>query len=206
MALKLVRVETFSYPDVPRYFFPAAIVDEQPDYFIIYHPAGAPLWSGKDGKLHRGTHHSMGVLYPDRDYNLILFWTADWTFDAYYVNIALPTRWDGEVVDYIDLDLDVLWLTEQTPRVQNGLKQAGVYILDRDEYEERKIAYNYPPELMERAEAALHEVIAQIEARAFPFDDALVGWRPSEEMLALADLPDSASLWHLEGSSQWIND
>lgn len=202
MALKVARIETFNYPDVPRYFFPAAIVDEQTDYLIIYQPAGAPIWSGKTSKLYRSTQHSMGVLFPDRDYNLILFWLADWTFDAYYVNIALPTRWDGEVMDYIDLDLDVLWLTEETPRVQKGLSKAGVYLLDRDEYEERKLQYNYPPEIMERAEAAVIDVMAHIEARVFPFDDSLIGWRPTGEMLALADLPDSASLWHIEGSGQ----
>jgi protein associated with RNAse G/E len=202
MALKLARVETFNYPDLPRYFFPAAVVAEQHDYVIVYHPVGAPIWRGKDDILYRGTHHNLAVLFPDRDYNVIIFWMEDWTFDSYYVNIALPTRWDGKTLDFIDLDLDVLWLKEQTPRVQQGLQQAGVYVLDRDEYEERKIAYNYPPEIMERAESALQEVLAHIEARVFPFDDSLIGWRPTAEMLSLAALPDSASLWHLDKSSQ----
>jgi protein associated with RNAse G/E len=196
MTLQLARIETFCYPDVPRYFFPAAIVAEQPDYMMIFHPAGSPVWSGKDGKLHRSKSHSLSFLYPDRDYNLILFWRADWAFDAYYVNIALPFERQGDLCCYIDLDLDVLWLTEHNFNVQAGVREAGVYILDREEYEERKVEYNYPPELMERAEAAVLTVLEQIEARVFPFDDSLLNWRPTPEMLAMVELPDQAALWH----------
>ncbi len=198
MSLKIIRVETFKYPDIPRYFFPAAVVTERPDYFMIYHPAGAPLWSGKDQRLYRTRHHHLALLYPDHDYNLSLFWTEIWELDSYYINIALPTEWGEEECSFIDLELDVLWLTEGMPRVQTGRSEAGVFVLDRDEYELHKLKYNYPPELMERTEAAVLEVLAQISLRAFPFDDSLIGWRPTPEMLRLADLPDSAGLWHLE--------
>jgi protein associated with RNAse G/E len=106
-------------------------------------------------------------------------------------------EWDGELCSYIDLELDVMYVTEDCHRLQGEYEKPGVYVLDRDEYEEHKVIYNYPPELMERTEAALLEVLRQIETRAFPFDNSLLGWRPDPEMLSLAELPDNASTWHL---------
>ncbi len=194
--LKLARVETYNYPDVPRYFFPAAVVTEQPDYLTLYLPMGAPVCNGKVQKLMHSNNHSLALLYPERDYNLVIFWSGDWQFHDYYINIALPSKWDGELCSYVDLDLDVQWRTEKSDGVLNGTREAGVFLLDRDEYEVRKLMYNYPPDVMARAEAAVPAVLAHIESRAFPFDDSLLDWRPTPEMLALGDLPDSAALWH----------
>lgn len=162
MAFKLAKVESFKYPDTPRYFLPCAVVSDTPDYLTIFHPAGGPFWSGRDNLVRRMDSHSLNLLYPDRDYNVVLFWNTDWTFSAYYVNIALPVEWDGEFCRYIDLDLDVLYVTEASYRQPGNYDQPGVYILDRDEYEERKVLFNYPPEIMQRAEKALEEVQRQI--------------------------------------------
>lgn len=197
MTFKLVKLETFKYPDAERYFLPVALVSDTPEALILFQPAGAPTWNGTHRYIFRSNDQSMAVLAPGWDYNVVLFWNNDWSFNCYYVNIALPMQWDGELCSYVDLDLDVLYVPEFTNRPQAHYKEPGVYILDRDEYEERSVLYKYPPELMERVEAALQEVLGQVDARAFPFDDSLVNWRPEPEMLSLAELPDNASTWHL---------
>lgn len=193
---KIVPVETYKYPNLPRYYFPAQVVTDIPDILTLFCPVGAPFWSGKDNQLHVHRHHTFSLLYPDRDYNVVLFWNADWGFRGYYVNVALPMQWDGQMCSYIDLDLDVQFLTEESVVARGGQMAAGVYVLDRDEYEERKIAYNYPVEIMERSEAALQEILRQIEIKAFPFDDSLVGWRPDAELGDLTGLLDKYGKWH----------
>ncbi len=197
MSLKIARVESFNYPEVPRYFFPTIVVEDKPEYLSLYHPLHAPLWSGKDGQYHRNNSHSLSFLYPDRDYNVVLFWNPDWTFSSYYVNIALPMRWDGDMCYYVDLDLDVLYIVEQSVRVLEGRSEPGVIELDRDEFEERKLTHNYPAEIVARAESGLREVLAQIEAQAFPFDGSLLNWRPPFDAGPLSRMPDDMACWHL---------
>ena len=197
MTFKLVKLETFKYPDAVRYFLPVGVVSESPQYLTLFHPAGAPTWNGTHQNIFRGHNHSLAVLTPGWHYNVVLFWNADWTFSCYYINIALPMQWDGELCSYVDLDLDVLLITKDCHRRESLYTEPGVYVLDRDEYEERKVLYNYPAEIMELAETALTEVLQQVEKRAYPFDDSLVGWRPDPEMIKLAELPDSAAAWHL---------
>lgn len=191
-------METFKYPYELRYFLPQAVIRDEPDYLMLFHPAGSPVWSGKTQQIHRGNNNALDILYPDRDYNVVVFWRANWAFADYYVNIALPMEWDGEVCRYLDLDLDVLLVTEKSARVLEGVVEPGVYELDRDEYDERRVALNYPVALMERTERALQTVMAHIKERSFPFDDSLLDWRPPAELAFLADLPDSAAMWHLE--------
>jgi protein associated with RNAse G/E len=197
MPFKLAKVESFKYQDTPRYFLPCAVVSDTPECLTIFHPAGAPFWSGRDNKVYRMDSHSLNLLFPDRDYNVVFFWNLDWTFSAYYVNIALPVEWDGEFCRYIDLDLDVLYVTESSYRRPGNYDQPGVYILDRDEYEERKVLFNYPPEIMARAEEALEVVQRQIALGAFPFDGSLLNWRPDADLMGLVEWPDKTAIWHL---------
>lgn len=79
----------------------------------------------------------------------------------FYTNIATPAEFDGEQFHYIDLDLDVSWYPGHEPRV-----------LDEDEFLDHSAAMRYPAGVIERARAAVDEVLGQIAARAFPFDRA----------------------------------
>ena len=196
MPFKLVRLETFKYPAIERYFLPTALVSDTAEHLLLYHPAGGPTWQGSTARVFRSTMHSMAVLSPGKDYNTVLFWNPDWTFSSYYVNVALPVEWDGELCSYIDLDLDVLYVTENSRREPDDYAVPGVYELDRDEFDEHKVVNAYPQEIIDRAEAALVEVQQLIARKEFPFDDSLLSWRPDPAMLSLAELPDSGATWH----------
>ena len=43
-------------------------------------------------------------------------------------------------------------------------------LLDEDEFEAARRRYAYPDEMVARARSAVDELIALVEARAFPFD------------------------------------
>ncbi len=166
--MRVARVESFKYPRRPRYFQPMTVVEDAPDRLILYGASGSPIYVGKDDKTVAAGHHTLAIMWPDRYYNSLLFWKADWTFQGYYVNLAMPHEWDGELCTYIDLELDV------------GLFDDGIVrILDEDEYEEGKILYNYPVELIEQIELATKEVVNLMESRTYPFDGSLVNWRPA---------------------------
>lgn len=114
-------------------------------------------------------HNDLGFIKPgtisfehfwlDRWYNVFRFHAPTGELIAYYVNIAMPAEMEGDVLSYVDLDIDVI-------RWPDG----RVDVLDRDDLEKNTVKFGYPPDLLERVETALDEVLALIDAGEFPFD------------------------------------
>lgn len=78
-----------------------------------------------------------------------------------YIDIAWDVRWDaGEPVG-IDMDLDVV----------RALDGRGVFIDDRDEWDEHRVRYGYPADIVQRLETVALDLEARVIAGAAPFDD-----------------------------------
>jgi protein associated with RNAse G/E len=110
------------------------------------------------GKVLSGTI-STEYYWLDRWYNVFRFSSSDQVLQKFYCNINAPPQFDGRVLSYVDLDIDVLVEPDLTYR-----------ILDEDDFEENARRYGYPEEIRANARRALTEVIGLIESRAFPFD------------------------------------
>ena len=96
----------------------------------------------------------------DRWYNVFRFSDPDRKLKRFYCNINVPPRFDGRVLSYIDLDIDVL--------VEPDL---SYQILDEDDFEQNAQHYPYPEDVQTNARRALAELIELIEARSFPFNE-----------------------------------
>jgi protein associated with RNAse G/E len=71
----------------------------------------------------------------------------------------MPPRFENKVLDYIDLDIDVLvW------------KDFSVEILDTDEFTENSKKYEYSVEIKNKTTESLRKILELIENRSFPFD------------------------------------
>jgi len=101
------------------------------------------------GKIASGTI-SKEYYWRDRWYNVFRF------SDRFYCNVTEPPRFDGSILTYVDLDIDIL------------VKQDFSYrILDLEDFE----AYPYPAEVQQKARQAVTELVSLIAARAFPFNE-----------------------------------
>lgn len=96
----------------------------------------------------------------DRWYNVFRFSDPDHTLKSFYCNVNTPPIFDGRVLSYIDLDIDVLVAPDLTYK-----------ILDVDDFEENASRYGYPEDLQSSARTALAELTRLIEARSFPFNE-----------------------------------
>jgi protein associated with RNAse G/E len=110
------------------------------------------------GKVSSGTI-STEYYWLDRWYNVFRFSNSDRVLQKFYCNINAPPQFDGRVLSYVDLDIDVLVEPDLTYR-----------ILDEDDFEQNAQRYGYPEEVQENARRALAEVIGLIESKSFPFD------------------------------------
>lgn len=110
------------------------------------------------GTISAGTV-SREYYWLDRWYNVFRFSHPDRKLRNYYCNINVPPRFDGRVLSYIDLDIDVLVAPDLTYK-----------ILDEDDFERNANFYPYPENLQANARAALAELTRLIESRSFPFN------------------------------------
>ncbi|KIC56605.1 hypothetical protein [Microbacterium hominis] len=88
---------------------------------------------------------------------------------AIYIDVAWDLRWDAAADPAgipsptgIDMDLDVV-------RARDG---RGTWIDDRDEWEEHRVQYGYPREIVERLETVAVELEAEVRAERAPYDQA----------------------------------
>jgi protein associated with RNAse G/E len=97
--------------------------------------------------------------WKDRWYSIFRFRKPSGELRNYYCNINLPAEFDGSVLTFIDLDVDVLVAPDFSLR-----------ILDEDEFASNAVRYNYPAIVREVVPRALAELISHIERRDYPFD------------------------------------
>jgi protein associated with RNAse G/E len=123
-----------------------------------------------DGKFETEIRHNLlGTIAPgtvsieyywlDRWYNVFRFMEPNGELRNYYCNVNIPPTYDGRVLSFVDLDMDILVAPD-----------LSYQILDEDEFEVNALRYAYPAPVLERAHQALAELKALIEARQFPFD------------------------------------
>ena len=83
-----------------------------------------------------------------------------------YCDITTPARWEGDTVHIIDLDLDVV------RRRETGL----VELRDEDEFEDHRVQYGYPDEVVIQAQAAAAKLLVALGDGTEPFASQYRKW------------------------------
>jgi uncharacterized protein len=109
------------------------------------------------GHISKGTL-STEYYWTDRWYNVFRFSEPDSTLRNFYCNVNLPPTFDGQVLSYVDLDIDVLVSPD-----------FSYTVLDADDFEENARLFSYPQDVIDNSQKALAEIINLIESRQFPF-------------------------------------
>lgn len=122
------------------------------------------------GKFDRDVEHpGLGLIksgttsheyfWLDRWYNIFRFHEPEGTLRNYYCNVAMPPTFENGVLDYVDLDIDILvW------------PDFSFEVVDRDDFERNSLKYNYPEEIKQESEKSVAEMILMLEQRKFPLD------------------------------------
>jgi protein associated with RNAse G/E len=131
------------------------------------------VWVGlkSGGTVQRGHEparrhpHDLLSVVTDGAWFIPIFSPADPRFGI-YVDICTPPVWTADDrVESFDLDLDVAVAPDGT-----------VSVLDEDEFDDHRVRYSYPDELVVGARAATEYVLAAIEAGHGPFDGTADDW------------------------------
>ena len=115
-------------------------------------------------------HQHLGVIrrktisyefyWLDRCYNIFRFHEPNGDLRNFYCNINLPPKFENGVLDYTDLDIDLLvW------------KDFSYQILDLDEFKNNAERFSYSEELQKKVHMNLKELISLVENKSFPFNE-----------------------------------
>ncbi|MET0735437.1 MAG: hypothetical protein ABWY55_07320 [Microbacterium sp.] len=77
-----------------------------------------------------------------------------------YIDLAWDAKWDGGEPTGIDMDLDVV----------HAVDGRGLWIDDRDEWDEHRVRYGYPLDIVDRLEALAVDLERRVAAAEPPFD------------------------------------
>lgn len=125
------------------------------------------------------------LMPPDGRYALTVNVAPPATYRI-YIDLGWDVRWDerdGELEPTgIDMDLDVV----------HAVDGRGIWIDDRDEWDEHRVAYGYPLEIVAQLENLAIDLEARVRAGQAPFDDAT----PDAWLARLASLEPPAEAGH----------
>jgi protein associated with RNAse G/E len=111
------------------------------------------------GTITSGTR-SIEYYWLDKWYNIFRFAEPTGELRSYYCNVNVPPAFDGQVLSYIDLDIDILVEPDFSYR-----------IVDLEDFEQNAERFGYSEEVLTKARSALKELVKLIEDRAYPFSD-----------------------------------
>ena len=109
------------------------------------------------GRIEKGTV-SYEYYWLDRWYNIFRFHTPSGELRNFYCNISMPPTFEAEVLDYVDLDIDIVVWPDMSYQV-----------LDREDYVENATKFSYPPEVDAKVEETLNELLELIAKRELPW-------------------------------------
>ncbi len=190
---------------------PMRVVHDGPDYTALYTAVGTPgkCQAHRDGtritrdtpfevreRLVSGladftwhTHHVLSLMWPGEMRATWLKWRdPDWEFVDYYGNIQAPlkrTKHGFDTADYlldVAIDADLSW-----------------HWKDEDEFDLARDHGFIEAGLLDEIRAEGERIIADVEAKAWPFDAGFEDWRPDSDW-AVPELPtywDHDLIWPL---------
>lgn len=150
----LLRVT--KYDGAAHWIQPFRVVSDDGNLLVAQYRARTPIYTSR-GEF-RSPYDSRVYFWRDRWYNAFRLARPGCELSLWYCNITTPPTFDGERLQYVDLDLDV------------AVRPGGeIQLLDEDEFLAHQKQYNYPQDVIEQAEEAANEVVILAQKNAFPF-------------------------------------
>jgi hypothetical protein len=154
----LVTINSRKFDGRIRRSWQAELLEETEEFYLLVGEFDSEVKHSKLGVIGRGTV-SYEYYWKNEWYNVFRFHEPDGNLRNFYCNINRPPEFAGDVLDYIDLEIDILvW------------RDFSFEILDLDEYEESSRKFNFSDEVKYKVEESLNKLLEMIKAKTFPFD------------------------------------
>lgn len=132
----------------------ARIIDEAPGRWVV-------TYSHRPGHAPRGveTEHAIQFFGLDKPLTVLACFDADGSLIEWQCDAALPAIRGGGMIEYVDLDLDVMVNPDGTH-----------FVRDLEEFEERSVSLNYSEEAKAAAWKGVALALLLLKRKRYPFD------------------------------------
>lgn len=154
----LVKINSRKFDGTISRSWDCQLLEQTDDYWLFFGEFENEVSHPKLGIIRRKTK-SFEYYFKEKLFNVFRFHEPEGELKYFYCNINLPPIFENKVLDYIDLDIDVL-----------VKKDLSFEILDEDEFEENSVRFQYQPELITKVNKNLDTLLSLIHTRSFPFD------------------------------------
>ncbi|MEO8572503.1 MAG: DUF402 domain-containing protein [Pyrinomonadaceae bacterium] len=152
----MITVNSRKFDGTIRRSWQCELVEQRDSLLIFVGEFETDIQHSDLGRIKKGTV-SYEYYWLDRWYNIFRFHEPTGELRNFYCNINMPPKFENEVLDYVDLDIDVFAGPDLSPTV-----------LDREEYEYNAKIFDYPTELRAEVESTLSELLEHFENRDVP--------------------------------------
>jgi protein associated with RNAse G/E len=153
-----IEVRAYKYDGLLHRTWAAELIRQEGSLIVLDAKFPEEIIHDMLGTIASGTH-SLEYYWLDRWYNIFRFAQPDGKLRNYYCNVNVPAILEGDVLSYVDLDIDIL--------VQPDF---SYQILDLDEFEKNSALYDYSIAVRQDAQLAVSQLVTMIETREFPFN------------------------------------
>lgn len=156
--MKTITIHSRKFDGTIHRSWKASLIKENKETLFFVGAFENEVHHPKLGVIRRGTI-SYELYWKNDWFNVFRFHEPEGHLRNFYCNVNKPPTFQNNVLDYIDLDIDVLvW------------KDFSFEVLDLEEFEENALKFNYDENLKKKAQSTLSNLIYLIENRKFPFD------------------------------------
>ncbi len=127
------------------------LIEQSGDLIVLLGEFQNDVEHGDLGRIRAGTI-SREYFWLDRWFNVFVFFEPEGNLRNLYCNINLPPTYASGVLEYVDLDIDlVVW------------PDGSYEILDREDFKQNSLRFDYSRELMVQVDTAVAELSAMAE-------------------------------------------
>lgn len=151
-------MKTYKYPDISHYEWEGELLEATEDYVLVlckpnrvlkHYTKNAEFVLENTAVEYFSLKEGFTVSMSIEDNRIV----------QYYCNICMPCTFDGDVLSFVDLDLDYV-----------KRRGKGFEVVDEDEFLENQLKYQYPKELISFAVNTLDELKQKVKNKISPFD------------------------------------
>ena len=134
------------------------LIEEYNGHVVLSGDIGRQLKHYTRQAVYTFDKETLEYFFADRWYTAALVFGEDGEIVHVYCNIAFPCNISEGLVEFTDLDVDVI------------VRDGQIEVVDVDEFEAHRGIYNYDDELERKVFAAVDRVKKDIVQRNYPFD------------------------------------
>ena len=173
-----IRCEMTKWGDRPHWQFPGLHLGADEHGEWLGFPAGTH--NQRPGHQFHSAVDAVTLVQPGR-WHLPTFQAPGIWCDL-YIDVATPGRWDGTVLRMVDLDLDVIRMSDPLPAslhaqaLEAGRAAGEGFVDDEDEFAQHRVQYGYPDDIARLAMATCDRVEADVTTARAPYDGTHQRW------------------------------